>query len=149
MYTKCIDQEGVIMALYVDDMLIFGTRLDVVHSTKRFLASQFDMKDMSEAKVILGVKITRMGDSMILSQEHYVKEIFKRFRHIDAKPMSTPYDANTHLMKNRGDHAGQSEYAHIIGSLMHLMNFSRPNKAYVVYRLTDIHIIPIVITGRH
>ena len=38
-YTKCIDRECVIIALYVDDMLIFGTSLDVVHSTKRFLAS--------------------------------------------------------------------------------------------------------------
>ena len=70
-------------------MLIFGTSLSVVHSTKRFLTSQFDMKDMGEAKVILGVKITRMGDSIMLSQKHYVNKIFKRFRHFDAKPVST------------------------------------------------------------
>ena len=58
------------------------------------------MKDMGEAKVILGVKITRMGDSIILSQEHYVEKILKRFEHFDAKHVSTLYDANTHLMKN-------------------------------------------------
>ena len=50
-----------------DDMLIFGTSLSMVHSTKRFLASQFDMKDIGEAKVILGVKIIRMSDSIMLS----------------------------------------------------------------------------------
>ena len=49
--------------------------------------------------------------------------------------MSTPYDANTHLMKNRGDSVGQAEYAKIIGSLMHLMNFSRLVIAYAVCRL--------------
>ena len=87
------------------------------------------MKDMGEAKVILGVKITRMDDSIKLSQEHYVEKILKRFRHFDAKPMSTPYDANTHLMKNQGDLVGQAEYAQIIRSLMHLMNFSTPNIA--------------------
>ena len=81
-------------------MLIFGTNLDVVHSTKRFLASQFDMKDMGGAKVILDMKITRMSDSIMLSQEHYVEKILKRFGHFDVKLMSTPYDANTHLMKN-------------------------------------------------
>ena len=58
------------------------------------------MKDMSEAKVILGVKITRMGDRIMLSQEHYIEKILKRFGHLNAKPVSTPYDANTHLMKN-------------------------------------------------
>ena len=89
-----------IYKVYVDDMLIFGTSLSVLHSTKRFLASQFDMKDMDEAKVILGVKITRMCDSIKLSQEHYVEKILKRFEHFDVKPVSTPYDANTQLMKN-------------------------------------------------
>ena len=49
--------------------------------------------------------------------------------------MSTPYDANTHLMKNRGDPVGQAEYAQIIGSLMHLINFSRLDIAFVVCRL--------------
>ena len=135
-YTKCTRKECVIIALYVDDMLIFGTSLNVVHSTKRFLASQFDMKDMGEAKVILGVKITRMGDSLMLSQERYVEKILKKFGNLDVKPVSTPYDANTHLMKNRGDLMGQAEYAQIIESLMHLMNFSRPDIAYAVCRLS-------------
>ena len=94
------------------------------------------MKDMGEAKVILGVKITRMGDSIMLSQEYYVEKILKRFGHFDAKLVSTPYDVNTHLMKNRDDPMGQAEYAQIIGSLMHLMNIFRPDIAYVVYRLS-------------
>ena len=110
-YTKCTGKECVIIALYVDDMLIFGTSLSVIHSTKRFLVSQCDMKDMGEAKVILGVKITRMGDSTMLSQEHYVEKILKRFEYFNVKPVSTSYDANTHLMKNQGNPVGQAEYA--------------------------------------
>ena len=108
----------------------------MVHSTKRFLTSQFDMKYMGEAKVILGVKITRMGDTIMLSQEHFVEKTLKRLGHFNAKPVSTPYDANTHLMKNRDDHIGQSEYAQIIGSLMHLTNFSRLSIVYAVCRLS-------------
>ena len=94
------------------------------------------MKDMGEGKVILGVKITRMGDSIKLSHEHYVEKILKRFGYFDAKPMSTPYDANTNFMKNRGDPVGQAEYAQIIGSLMHLMNFYRLDIAYATCRLS-------------
>ena len=106
MYAKCTDRECVIIALYVDDMLIFSTSLDVVHSNKKFLASQFDMKYMGEVKVILGVKIITMGDSIMLSQEHYVEKLLKRFENSDAKPVSTLYDANTYFMKNRGDLVG-------------------------------------------
>ena len=73
-YTKHIEKECVIITLYVDNMLIFNTSLSVVQSTKRFITSQFDMKDMGKAKVIFGVNITRMSDNIMLSQEHYVKK---------------------------------------------------------------------------
>ena len=50
---------GVIICLYVDDMLIFGTDLRQVELTKSFLSSNFAMKDMGEADVILGIRIKR------------------------------------------------------------------------------------------
>nr|KYP47664.1 Retrovirus-related Pol polyprotein from transposon TNT 1-94 [Cajanus cajan] len=93
----------VIICLYVDDMLIFGTCIDIVLRTKSFLASNFDMKDMGEASVILGVKIIRKRDNILLSQEHHVEKILKKFDYYDSKSVSTPYDANSQLRKNRGD----------------------------------------------
>ncbi|GJZ04997.1 zinc finger, CCHC-type containing protein [Tanacetum coccineum] len=45
--------KGVIICLYVDDMLIFGTDQNQVDKTKKFLSSRFSMKDMGEADVIL------------------------------------------------------------------------------------------------
>ena len=41
-YSKFINNECVIICLYVDDLLIFGTSLDVVHDAKHFLASNFE-----------------------------------------------------------------------------------------------------------
>nr|GEX42683.1 zinc finger, CCHC-type [Tanacetum cinerariifolium] len=49
--------KGVIICLYVDDMLIFGTGQNQVDKNKKFLSSKFSMKDMGEADVILGIKI--------------------------------------------------------------------------------------------
>ncbi|GKB26849.1 zinc finger, CCHC-type containing protein [Tanacetum coccineum] len=46
--------KGVIIYLYVDDMLIFGTDQNQVDKTKKILSSKFSMKDMREADVILG-----------------------------------------------------------------------------------------------
>ena len=69
MYTKLENDECVIICLYVDDMLIFGTCINIVSKTKLFLESRFEMKDMGEANVILGVKVIRKGDSILLSQE--------------------------------------------------------------------------------
>nr|GEV12846.1 zinc finger, CCHC-type [Tanacetum cinerariifolium] len=51
--------KGVIICLYVDDMLIFETDQNQVDETKKSLSSRFSMKDMGEADVILGIKIKR------------------------------------------------------------------------------------------
>jgi hypothetical protein len=41
--------EGVILCLYVDDILILGMSLDVSKETKEFLSNNFEMKDLGEA----------------------------------------------------------------------------------------------------
>jgi hypothetical protein len=117
-------------------LLIFGTNLEVVHDTKRFFSSKFDMKDMGKANVILGIKILRDNNCITLSQSHYVEKMLKRFGHFDNSPMSTPYDSKVHLVKNCGNGVSQVKYAQIIGSLMFLTNCTRPDIAYVVGRLS-------------
>ena len=40
--------------------------------TKNMLTSRFDMKDMGSTDVILGIKLIRTLDGLILSQSHYI-----------------------------------------------------------------------------
>ncbi|RVX09807.1 Retrovirus-related Pol polyprotein from transposon TNT 1-94 [Vitis vinifera] len=117
-YNKYEDYTCVVIYLYVDDMLIFGTSLEVVCETNKFLSSKFDMKGLKEADVILGIKITRTPNGLKLYQEHYVENILRKFKHFDCKPVSTPYDPSSQLKKNREYSVAQIEYAHIIGNLI-------------------------------
>ena len=73
-YSKLNNNECVIICLYVDDLLIFGTSHNFVRDTKCFLASKFDMKILVKANVILGIKILRDNDCNVLSQSHYVEK---------------------------------------------------------------------------
>jgi hypothetical protein len=41
------------MCLYVDDILIFVSNLNVIEELKNLLSSNFEMKDLGEADVIL------------------------------------------------------------------------------------------------
>ena len=107
-YTRSKNGDCVIICLYVDDMLIFGTCIDIVLRTKAFLTSKFDMKDIGEASFILGVRIVRKADSILLSQGHYVEKFLKRFGYYDLNLVSTPYDANSPLKKNRGNSIDQT-----------------------------------------
>uniref|UniRef100_A0A2N9FSL6 Reverse transcriptase Ty1/copia-type domain-containing protein n=1 Tax=Fagus sylvatica TaxID=28930 RepID=A0A2N9FSL6_FAGSY len=49
---------------------------DIIKATKRMLNSKFDMKDLGVVDVILGIKITRTSDGLVLSQSHYIKKEF-------------------------------------------------------------------------
>ena len=101
-YNKFFGDSCVIICLYVDDMLILGTDMDVVKSTKDLLSSNFDKKDLGEVDVILGIKIIRTSEGITLSQSHYVEKVLKKFNHFDCDPVRTPYDPSIQLKKNRG-----------------------------------------------
>lgn len=51
-----VDNDCVIVCLYVDDMLICDTSLNIVNSTKLFLSTNLDMIDLGEVNMILGAK---------------------------------------------------------------------------------------------
>ncbi|XP_070045992.1 secreted RxLR effector protein 161-like [Nicotiana tomentosiformis] len=91
---------------------------------------------LGEVNTILGVKVIRSEDGIMLSQEHYVERLIKKFEYFNVTFVNTPFDANSQLKKNNGDPVARSKYAQIIGSLMYLMNFTRPDIAYVVCRLS-------------
>jgi hypothetical protein len=59
MYYRRGGGQGVILCLYVGDILIFGTSLDVINEVKAFLCQSFDMKDLGEADVILNFKLIK------------------------------------------------------------------------------------------
>jgi hypothetical protein len=59
MYSKFTIDFGVIIYLYIDDMLIFSTTMIGIVETKRYLTSIFKMKDLGEVDTILGIKVKK------------------------------------------------------------------------------------------
>jgi len=113
--------EGVIRCLYVDDILIFGNNINVIKEVKDFLSSNFKMKDLGEAHVILNITLPREGNGGVtLVQSHYVEKVLNHFGYSDCTPAPTPYDLSVLLRKNHRIARDQLRYSQIIGSLMYL-----------------------------
>ncbi|GKA26984.1 zinc finger, CCHC-type containing protein [Tanacetum coccineum] len=94
--------KGVIICLYVDDMLIFSTNQVQVDLAKELLSSRFSMKDMGEVDVILGIKINYESNVIPISQSHYIEKVLKKFSYLDCTPVSTPMDTSEKLRPNNG-----------------------------------------------
>ena len=108
--------------LYVDDMLIFESNLHVINDVKSMLSENFDMKDLGEANVILGIKIIRIENGISLDHSHYIEKILKKYNYFESKLACTPYDSSVKLFKNTGYSVNQFEYASIIRSMIYAAN---------------------------
>ena len=98
-YTKIVRDACIIFFLYVDDMLILRTNIEVIKSTKRMLSNNFYMKNLGVADVILGIKITRTPDRISPSQSHYMEKMIERFKDLGIKENTNPFLPHIHLRK--------------------------------------------------
>ncbi|KAL0385036.1 UNVERIFIED_CONTAM: Retrovirus-related Pol polyprotein from transposon TNT 1-94 [Sesamum radiatum] len=83
-----------------------------------------------EADVILGVKIRKTENGFSLCQSHYIEKILKKFGCHD-EILELPMIL-VHVSRRIREIVSQADYAKIIGSVMFLMNYTRPDIAYAV-----------------
>ncbi|KAK4389561.1 Retrovirus-related Pol polyprotein from transposon TNT 1-94 [Sesamum angolense] len=93
-YCKVKGDRIIILCLYVDDILLIGSCIEIITETKSFLKNKFEMKDMGEADVILGIKLIRSTDGIAISQSHYVEKIIENFGYQNNRIAKTPYDSS-------------------------------------------------------
>jgi hypothetical protein len=104
--------EGVILCLYVDDILIFENNINMIKEVKDFLPSNFEMKDTGEADIILNIKLLREGNGGVtLVQSHYVEKMLNHFGYSDCISASTPYDRSVLLRTNQKIARNQLRYS--------------------------------------
>ncbi|KAK1662259.1 hypothetical protein QYE76_050418 [Lolium multiflorum] len=99
--------EGVILCLYVDDILIFGTNLNIIKKTKDFLSRCFEMKDLGVADAVqlrlLPVRFTSLTLRFISSRDLFGSSLcaYKRGR---SSP-ETHYETQHHMRLPLGSRA--------------------------------------------
>ena len=135
-YSKFTNNFGVLICLYVDDLLIFGTNMKGILDTKKYLTSQFKMKDLGEVDTILGIKVKKYSGGYALSQSHFIEKVLLKFQHLKFKEANTPYDSSIKLLENSGREVAQLEYASAIGSLMYAIYCTRPDIAFAMCKIS-------------
>jgi len=112
-----------IVAVYVDDILLCGPKRNEIRDLKAKLSSQFEMTDCGPCKHYLGMQITRdrTRRTLTLSQGTYLKGVIKDFGLGEAKAVTTPMEPGAYLMKATETASPQliTKYQSAIGSLMY------------------------------
>ena len=157
-YDQCVyfkvNSEGVYvyLLLYVDDILIASVDKVQVDRLKKVLNSEFEMKDLGDAKKILGTEIHRNRETSELwvSQEGYLWKVLSNFDMDQAKEVSTPMGAHFKLrsgtdkeLKEQADYMEKISYQSAVGSIMYAMVGTRLDLAYSVGLISRLMTKPL------
>jgi transposase InsO family protein len=141
LYVIWSEEVKCIIALYVDDLLLACNSVAYMDKVKQALHSEYDMKDLGEAKFVLGIEIERDRSrrEIYLNQQHYIENVLERYRMSDCKPVSTPMESNFKLTKSSAEVNEREKqemetvpYQSAVGSLMYAMTCTRPDIAFAV-----------------
>lgn len=137
-------EDIMLIAIYVDDLIITCNNMDWIKQMKSELKKKFEMKDLGAIHFCLGIEFHQDIDkaTITMSQSKYTEEVLQRFAMQDSKPISTPLEANNKLKKPKNSSEESMEnfpYQSLVGSLMYLAVSTRPDISYAVSSLSQFN----------
>jgi transposase InsO family protein len=142
-YTKIINGFSTVLTVWVDDLIICGDAPQEIDATVKSLKNMFEIKDLGEPKLLLGIQIIRddKTGTITLSQKNYIDTILNRFGYSKLNPVSTPLDPHINLKKRdpslTPDPQTVKDFQTKLGSLMYAALGTMPQLAYSVQKLSQ------------
>ena len=99
-YIKNANDTKIVLAVYVDDLIIMTDTESDMTDIKHALESKFEMKDLGELHYCLGITVERDSSRIRLNQKFYLTQVLERFDMLNANPVSTPADCSVRLQNN-------------------------------------------------
>ena len=135
--------ETVIVAVYVDDILVATQTKKKMDEIKGMIAKRFNVKDMGELQSFLGIQVKRDSDGLFISQPGYTMKVLEKFGMEKCNPVATPVNVSVKLQKDDGDEpVSKTLYQSAVGSLLYLSGWTRPDIAYAVSNVAKFASLP-------
>jgi hypothetical protein len=139
-YAKLKNGKYIFLILYVNDILLASSDVNLLMETKKFLSSNFDMKDLDEASFVLGIEIHRDRRKGVLglSQKAYIEKVLKKFSMHACSPSPSPIVKGNRFgeyqcPKNKYEINRMKAVPHAlaVGSLQYAQVCTRPDLAFI------------------
>jgi hypothetical protein len=116
----------------VDDIVFGGSSHSLVARFAEDMSKEFKMTMMGELQFFLRLLVKQTKEGTFVHQAKYTKDILKKFKMDDSKPLSTPMSTTTTLDADEdGEPVDQKEYQSMIDSLLYL-TATRPDIKFSV-----------------
>jgi hypothetical protein len=131
-----------LIEVYVDDIIFGSTDDRLSHKFAKDMQNEFEMSLLGELSFFLGLQICQRNQGIFISQTKYIREMLKRFRMEDCKPIITPMQTSCKLSKDDDSKStDQRQYKSMIGSLLYVTT-SRPDVMQEVGQVAQFQAAP-------
>ena len=128
--------EVLIIAVYIDDLIVVAKTDKRMQEIKESLSSKFKMKDLGRLHHCLGITVEydNSGSCLWLHQKPYISYMLDKFGLAQAKTVSTPANFSAKLRKDddTSKMADPTLYQSMVGSLLYAAMGTRPDIAQAV-----------------
>ncbi|KAM1500064.1 hypothetical protein ACFX10_022670 [Malus domestica] len=77
------------LIVYVDEMVVIRNDVEEIQKLQKYLAKEFEMKDLGILKYFLGIEVARSKHGIFLSQKKYVIDLLTKTGMLACKPADT------------------------------------------------------------
>ncbi|CAI7855556.1 unnamed protein product [Closterium sp. NIES-53] len=132
--------------VYVDDLVFATADTAGLTHVKSELQKRHTCTDLGELRSYLGLQITRDRARRTITLTHMVQQVLQRFDFTYSSPQATPLSTRHSLSALPSDESIEPSgpYLELVGCLMYLMTYTRPDLAYPLSILARY-----VAPGRH
>ncbi|KAH9141602.1 hypothetical protein AeRB84_009111 [Aphanomyces euteiches] len=123
------------IVVYVDDLILCASSLGLVTKFEQFMDSKFSIKKLGDLEFCLGVQISRdeKSSTIRLCQESFINQLLERFS-VDQHGLLQPMKVRRNVSEENVD--STSQYRELIGSLLYLHQWTRPDISFAVSYLS-------------
>ena len=132
LFRKVSKRSLVLVAVYVDDLLVTGSRVKDILEFKHEMATKFEMSDLGLLHYYLGIEVVQRKDRVVLRQERYANKILEEAGMGDCNAVHIPMDAGVKLTKApKEEPVNEKEFRRYIGCLRYLIH-TRPDLSHCI-----------------
>lgn len=131
-YKREKNNGGIILGVYVDDLIVTGENSRDIIAFKQEMMTVFEMSDLGLLNFYLGIEVKQHGSGIIIKQARYAKKVLTQFGMLECNPTKIPMQPKMCLHKDsNGQPIDVTEYRRVIGCLRYLLH-TRPDLSYSV-----------------
>ncbi|KAG7599586.1 Reverse transcriptase RNA-dependent DNA polymerase [Arabidopsis suecica] len=131
-YRKQEKEHHLLVAVYVDDLLVTGSSLSLIQEFKKRMASKFEMSDLGLLTYYLGIEVIQHSGGIILKQSRYAGKILEEAKMKECNAVHSPMDSWLKLSKaEKEKNVNEKEFQRNIGCLRYLLH-TRPDLSFCV-----------------